>query len=410
MNDITIDMRKMISIESENQMRLSHWLFLLFWFIKPFYFWESGTMQIADFIFVLSFLMWIIDRRGLFSIDRPHLYFILFVLGTITVNSIQSVLNADNVFLISSLYYLYNTFMVLIISEFKNNKAFLKGLLKISYINIISQLVILAIDQGRFYYDTPRYMGTLNDPNQFAFFIFTSFLLIYVLTMHFQSQGIQLKMSLVFLVFILSFYLIARSSSTGMLLGISSFVAFTIVFYIFRKRTPLFTLYKILFFVVLFGIVIYFIIVGFDIDSINAQTDLVRRLLYKFNKVDASGFQALIEERGLDKLYNYPIYNILGAGDGLYGRFVESTMEIHSTFPGVLFYYGIVPFSLLIAWMWSMLQGTSYSIAPVYLAMLIESLTLANQRQPVFWMIIVLCGLTSSQNVDIGRTGVRVSL
>lgn len=401
---------KVISIKNDGQMRLHHWLFLLFWLLKPFYLWESGTMQISDFIFVLSFVMWLFDRRGLISIKKPHIYFVLFVLGTFIINTIHSIINANIVFLISSIYYLYNTFMIISISEYKDNDIFLKGLLRVSYTNIFIQLAIMILNQGRFFYGSPRYMGTFNDPNQFAFSMFTSFLLIYVITLYNQSQGKKIKKSLVLIMLILVFYMITRSSSTGMLLGISSFIFFLIVYTIFSKKTPVFTILKILLIITLIGILFYAVSGGLSLDNISSQTDIVRRLQYKANNVDTNGLQALIEERGIDKLLNYPVFNILGSGDGLYGRFVESAFEIHSTLPGALFYYGIIPFMLLIAWMWSMLKGTNIAIIPVYLAILVESLTLANQRQPVFWMIIVLCGLTYSQNKDIKLVGIRITL
>lgn len=401
---------KVISIRNDGQMRLYHWLFLLFWLLKPFYLWESGTMQISDFVFVLSFVMWLFDRRGLISIKKPHIYFVLFVLGTFIINTIHSIINADIVFLISSIYYLYNTFMIISISEYKDNDNFLMGLLRVSYTNIFIQLVILILNQGRFFYGSPRYMGTFNDPNQFAFSMFTSFLLIYVITLYNQSQGKKNKKSLVLVMLILVFYMIARSSSTGMLLGISSFIFFLIVYTIFSKKTPVFTILKILLIIALIGILFYAVSGGLSLDNISSQTDIVRRLQYKANNVDTNGLQALIEERGIDKLYNYPVYNIIGAGDGLYGRFIDSAFEVHSTLPGALFYYGIIPFILLITWMLSMLKGTNIAITPVYLALLVESLTLANQRQPVFWMLLVLCGLTFSQDYAVRRIAIRVSL
>lgn len=410
MNDSINNSKNEILINDNSQMRLHHWLFLLFWLLKPFYIWESGTMQVSDFVFVLSFFAWVIDKRGLISIEKPHVYFVFFVLGTFFINAVHSVLNLNEVFMISSIYYLYNTFMIISVSEYKDNDTFLQGLLRVSFLNIIIQLVVLVLDQGRYFYGSPRYMGTFNDPNQFAFSMFTSFLLIYVITLYFQSISKKSKKLLVFIMYILVFYLIVRSSSTGMLLGISSFTFFLFIYYIFNKKTPVYTLFKVLFIVTFVGIISYVLFAGFDLDKISAQTDLVNRLLGKFDKVDANGLRALIEERGIDKLYNYPVYNILGAGDGLYGRFVDSAFEVHSTLPGAIFYYGIIPFILLIAWMWNMLKGTNIAITPVYLALLVESLTLANQRQPVFWMLLVLCGLNFSQDYAVRRTAIRVSL
>lgn len=400
-----------VPINDNNSMRLQHWLFLLFWMLKPFYLWESGTMQISDFIFVLSFVTLIIDKRGLIEVEKEHLYFILFVLCTFIINSLYSALYANGVFLLASAYYLYNMLMIISVSQYKYNNAFLLALFRASVINIIMQLLIFVFGLGRYFYGSPRYMGTFNDPNQFAFSMFTSFLLIYVLTVYFRSQDKSKSNAFVFFMFIPTFFLMVKSSSTGMLLGITSFVVFIIIYIVFSRRTQVFIFLKVLVAIMTFAVVSYVIFIGIDTKSIQSETDLVTRLIHKFNKVDAGGIISLIEERGVDKFYKYPEFNFFGSGDGIFSRFGDSYYEMHSTLPGVLFYYGIIPFLLLITWLRSILKGSSPAVSPVYLSLLVESMTLANQRQPILWMIIVLCGLTMPvKKTVIHSNGIRISI
>lgn len=407
MSQLLTFQHKEISVLQEDRMRLQHWLFLLFWMLKPFYFGRSGTMQISDYIFVLSFLVLIIDRRGLFELQRIHMLFFLYVLGTVIVNAAYTIMFKNQAFLLASSYYVYNSLMIISIADHQNNESFLKALLRATKMNILIQLIIFITNQGRFFYNSPRYMGTFNDPNQFAFSMFTSFLLIYTLTYHFRSKGENRSKAVLFPFYAITFYFIVQSSSNGMLLGIVAFTVFVTVYFIFSKKTRAFRLLQALFLALMALLVVYFVQVGVDVHQWNAQSFLIQRLLYKLNKVDARGIVALLEERGLDKLYNYPIYNILGAGDGLYNRFIDSVfqVEVHSTLPGALFYYGIVPFTLLIVWLVSMMRGTASVLIPVFLSMLVESFTLANQRQPIFWMIIVLCGLTAQSGMPSSEQG-----
>lgn len=57
---------------------------------------------------------------------------------------------------------------------------------------------------------------------------------------------------------------------------------------------------------------------------------------------------SIIADRQLDKLLLYPEKMLYGAGQGAFERFTRAsgTNEVHSTLPGILFYYGAVPFSI----------------------------------------------------------------
>lgn len=383
----------------KQRLNASHYLFLLFWLLKPFYFWESGSMQVSDFVFIASFLAWVIINRGNILIEGENLYFVLFIALTFVVNTVYMIIRKDVSFLLSTLYYIYNFMIILIFSDFKQNKAFLKALLWTSVFNLFVQLLLFMTRIGQFFWGEYRFMGSFNDPNQFSFSVFTSFLIIYMLSQYFRNQESRSLFIVVLGAFLLAFYFVVQGSSTGMLLGFAVFVLAMVLVVINIEKTPGFMFLKFMGILLLVGVVILVAVMGVSSPDIEASPEsnsfLFYRLTKKLDILGNDGFLALLKDRGIDKLVNYPQYLIFGVGEGNFmQRFPESPYEVHSTFPGILFSYGIIPMIVLCVWIWHQLKDVRLMLAPVYIALLAESLTLANQRQPAFWIIIMLGSLS----------------
>lgn len=387
------------SSQESDRLNISHWLFLLFWLLKPFYLWESGSMQVSDFIFLMSFGAWLVINRGNIFIEKNNLYFILFITITLVINTTYFLTLKDLSYLVSTLYYVYNFLVILIFSDFKHNKAFLKALLGASIFNLFVQLLIYILGLGEYMWGEYRFMGSFNDPNQFSFSVFTSFLIIYMLSQYFRSQGSRSLFIVVLGAFLLAFYFVVQGSSTGMLLGFVMFVLAMVVAIINLNKTPGFIFLKFMGILILIGLFIFVAVMGVSSPDIDASPEsnsfLFYRLTQKLDILGNDGFQALLKDRGIDKLVNYPQYLIYGVGEGSFmQRFPESPYEVHSTFPGILFSYGIIPLIVLCIWIWHQMKDVRLMLAPVYIALLVESLTLANQRQPAFWIIIMLGSLS----------------
>lgn len=104
----------------------------------------------------------------------------------------------------------------------------------------------------------------------------------------------------------------------------------------------------------------------------------------------------------------YPEKILYGAGEGFWDRFelAYATNEIHSTVLGILFYYGVGPFVLLAIWVILNLRQCSFRSRTLlfYLPLLFECFFLANQRQPLLWMLIVLASVSpSSKERNVGQ-------
>ena len=142
----------------------------------------------------------------------------------------------------------------------------------------------------------------------------------------------------------------------------------------------------------------YYSLIEFNIFDTISNSFLIERVSQKIDRIDGDSDVSIIEERGIDKILNEPHKILYGAGEGMYSRFKgKFENEIHSTFPSILFYYGIIPFFIFVAWIYQKLKNLPFHILCVYIALFIESFFLLNQRQALFFAIIVLGSFCSKK-------------
>lgn len=110
---------------------------------------------------------------------------------------------------------------------------FLRQLNYIVKLNIITQLLVYLSGHGRLfheYWGALRYMGTFNDPNQLAFFLFLMILFAYL-----YSCTAKDKTFPVF--YLLTVPVLLATKSTGILLGFLSFTSLAILYVLYRTVT-----------------------------------------------------------------------------------------------------------------------------------------------------------------------------
>ena len=401
--------------EQKEKLRLSHYLFLLFWLMKPLYLSRaSGSMQLSDMIFFGSFVVWLYESGWKINISKNNRYLLAFIICVFVINSICVLIFKNTEFLTTNLYYLYNFFIVLEFGALMFNKRFLKMLLNVTFFNVALQLLIFLSGGGRSMNDV-RYMGTFNDPNQFSFFTLSAFMIIYMLLYYFHGSKVHKGLFQTGIVFTVVNFLMFKSGSTGMLLGILSFFLVMVFGFAKTRRSPLMTVVKAAAIALLIGLIAYVIGSGV-LGGIDRRFDpdkdfLLYRLNEKINMTIVGGLMYFLEERCMDRVLFYPIYLIFGAGEGFYQRFDPIYHhEIHSTLLAIWFSYGLIPFTLLLKWLRETLRNINTMLWPVYLGLLLESSILANQRQPALWMILVLAGLQYQKGQDEKPLSVTVQL
>lgn len=372
-------------------MKLSKFLYLIFVLIKPFYVFKSGGIQPADFFLIFSFISYVYSRDYKITIHKYDKLFLLFLGCVIFINGLYIAIYQNFSFFLPILYYTSNLFVIILFREFIKDKEFINKIIKILKLNIIIQIFIYILRLGRWYRHI-RYMGTFNDPNQMAFFLFMTLLIMYIIS---KINTIEIN----FFYNVVIIFLIFETASTGISLALLTFI-FLNIFFGFQKNIK--WSYQKLIKVCLGTIFILVLISIIDVDfqTILNESDLWLRIEEKLLKssnqfnTNASSYSELsiIQERGIDKLVLYPQKILYGAGEGLFNRFSKAGHmgEIHSTLPSILFYYGMIPFTILLKWFKKNIGVLNRTIIIVFIPLLIESFTLLNQRQPFFWMLFIL--------------------
>lgn len=376
--------------------------FYIFVFLKQFYFFKSGGIQPGDIFFLLSFILILFRRdkvKGLRirKIDNSIIMFTGFV---ICINLFYAVIYGKVEFLSSTFHYIFILLLVILFRELIEDDRFNTGLLKVLKVNLISQLLIFITNTGRSYMGI-RYMGSFNDPNQLAFFIYSTLMLIVLI-----SKVINKKVESIY--HLIAIFLIFKSSSTGMFLALTIFYSFNVIYLTIKRGVNIRIKRKsVIIYILLINIACIFIANNYKkIDSNFVNIPIIQRVKEKIKKIGNEGDgesydrQSIIQERSIDKLLLYPEQMIWGAGQGYYARFDKAAYkgEIHSTLPSIAFCYGIIPTILIIIWIMKNIKGVSIEIYIIIMSLVIESFVLLNQRQPFFWMIFILSYLYKKKN------------
>jgi hypothetical protein len=395
-------------------MKYAKYSLLIYLLLKPFYLFSSGGLQIGDVFLILAFVIMLISlkfnpdtRKKLLHIVNDNKHFVIFTFLALMINVLYFIGQTQFQFLLSTLYFIFILMAIVLFSFFFKDRSFLAKVSKVFKFNLAIQLGIFLLGIGKFY-DPTRYMGTFNDPNQFGYYILISFFFIYAIRVLLNTKDRIVPY------FLITLFLIVLSASTGMLLGLGVFLTLSLM----RKikniaQLPYQSVRKVVYSIVTVCVIVAFILlplIGMTSNNNNPVRDainnqiIVERLTQKVSQSGGSQDSGLSfwEDRGYDKIIEYPVYTLFGAGQGAYDRFklAATDLEIHATFPSILFYYGIVPFSILMWWVYSRVKDSHPELLIMYVALLAESLTLSNQRQTLFWMIIVLGSLYSKKAFD----------
>ncbi|WP_171942610.1 hypothetical protein [Streptococcus suis] len=380
---------------SSKSLRGSEIIFLCFLLGKPFYFLNSGGIQPSDILLIFSFIAFLYENNWRIPYDKKEKNYSIFLCCIILINlfywGLYFISGNGWSFLLSTVYYLYNTIVILMCRQFFKGKRFIESLLFIVKGGIYLQFAFYGIDffVPLSFVDASelRYIGTFNDPNQLGFFLLTSIFIIIIL-----NRLLGRKENL--FVHCLTLVLLFATSSTGIFLGFAFLYFFMFAISENKEKIIKQIVILVLAFFILFCL--HFAGVFQFFDKIQ-DSFLYERVLQKFGR----GFTinqnqtelSLIQERGIDRIILYPEYLLFGAGEGYPQRFALSgisNLEIHSTLFGLLFYYGFLPFIIFVRWIWINIRKSGNLIFYIFVPLMFESLTLANHRQPYFWMLFLL--------------------
>ncbi|MDR1385793.1 MAG: hypothetical protein LBJ67_18370 [Planctomycetaceae bacterium] len=337
--------------------------------LKQFYLWDSGLPQLADIFWPLFFMFHILNKKFYFRQLDSTYWLTAFIIYAFVVDVAYYFFFKDTSFIMSILYWIYNyTIFIFVIDMcLRYGKNFLRLTFYGFCLVILLQFFINLIvpNSGEF-----RNTGSFVNPNQLGYFaiLCTSIILFTGDTFKPNKNDLFLILG----VLICCLYLINLSGSRA------SILAVFMLFFVYAIQSK----QKIIIF--LFGIcLILMIIYGFINDNINKRLyGEFAKETYKLSE-EASG-------RGYDRLYNYPEFLLLGAGQGASDRFTKGDitgLEIHSAPATIVFSYGVIGslFILIFILKVGLLQIKNLIwICPV----MFYNITHNGIRQPFLWVFL----------------------
>lgn len=339
--------------------------------ISQFYFFKSGIPQPAHYVIALSFISFLVSSRHITFPNNgiwPLKFLLAFVIYQACVNVAYFAISQDTGFVMQMLYILYGFIVFLFIFNLYISET---GVLrKITFFSLFGLSVLfflpfVGLGEYRFF---PRYNAFFNDPNQMAFW---ALCVSAMCICYFCSAQ---KILLAAIVFVITSYIVLLSASRSGLLGLLIlFIGFFVSYIRLFKRTILPMVFG---FCLAFYVIYNF--VSFDSDAISFLTS-------RIDIVDADE-QAKI--RGYTRIIEYPEYIVFGAGHGMDTRFDGENTEIHSTWAGVLFYYGLFGFIFFVGSLLSILQPLCLHEKFLFISPLFYSLSTFGLRTPIFWVFL----------------------
>lgn len=362
-------------------------------FLKQFYLSSSGSVQLGDIFLLLGFVLFICyNGHAIYTIDVP---IIAFLCGVFFINLIYFINYSETSFLMKTLFMAYNIVIACILyRKIILSEYFLKWMCITLKAVLVCQLIMYFAGIGKWLFSNTRYVGTFNDPNQFAFYVISSLLGIYII-----SNIVGKKANIIWV--ILALFEIILSASSGVLIGLFVF-GIGYLFYIgegsTRKKTIIITIYIL---ICAFLLINFKTILEIIMQSNNFAIRRIVARVFSENSSSGSFLSSFMADRGLTKAFENPKYFIFGSGDGLWTRFsTTSSSELHSTIISIAFCYGVIPFALFVIWMKRNLWNLRFVYLFAYIALMLECFTLLNHRQPIFWFLIILANHPNCKKIQ----------
>lgn len=348
--------------------------------LSGIYLWDSGIPQLGHLFLLLGLIVYLISG-GALKVTGPNRYLILFAVYSTIINMFYYLISNDWRFLISAAQILFNVMIYMFVLLMLNNYYTAQSRIVIAIWGcLLVQLFVYSTGQGNYTY-FPRYSGTFNDPNQMAYWLLCSFAILVLLG--WKNKTTPLISMVALFIFL---FLLALTMSRSAFLGGCILLATVFARYIFRmSRTYLY--FSVIFMALFLPIVIYS---SDQLENINfTDIELLNRIL-ETDVVDQA------DERGYTRIVNFPEYLLLGSGQGGHERFNQNkipefiSLEMHTTWGGLLHYYGIVGFSIILTFLVKLFKGADKYLLFIVTSTFVYGFSTYSFRTPIFWILLAV--------------------
>lgn len=348
--------------------------------LSGIYLWDSGIPQLGHLFLLLGLTVYLISG-GELKVTGANRYLILFAVYSAIINVFYYLISNDWRFIISTAQILFNVMIYMFVLLMLDNYYSAQSRIVIAIWGcLLVQLCVYSTGQGNYTY-FPRYSGTFNDPNQMAYWLLCSFAILVLLGWKNKTTPLISMIALFIYLFLL-----ALTMSRSAFLGGCILLATVFARYIFRlSRTYLY--FSLIFMALFLPIVIYSLN---QLENINfTDIELLKRV-FETDVVDQA------DERGYTRIVNFPEYLLLGSGQGGHERFNQNkipefiSLEMHTTWGGLLHYYGIIGFSIILTFLVKLFNGADKYLLFIIISTFVYGFSTYSFRTPIFWILLAV--------------------
>ena len=342
-------------------------LFLLYLILAPFYVFPSGLPQFSDYLMTILIFLVLFDKKGTITKQYTPIFLLLllFVYYITMVNVIWVGITEDVEFLKTSIFYIYNCLVFIIV--LKMYAIYKEKLLAIILYGIVIsasiELFVLLFKYQMVY----RSVGSFNNPNQLGYFAVISVSIFSVITKNLKYNFLfEIVIVLIFL------FIVILSLSKAALVA----VLFNVLFVFLKDIRYAFLLF------IIFTIVFL---------STDLNHPIAKRLDTRISTFGIQQDDNLVG-RAYDRIWKNPEYLIFGAGEGLMKRFTKNgiNMEIHSSLGSILFSYGIVGLSLFLFFIFLIYKHSTIKYFVFLFPSFLYGMTHHGLRFTIFWILLAI--------------------
>ena len=345
--------------------------------LMPFYVFESGLPQPADLLGLILLIILLRRWNGKLrpSLARPLKSLIVFMLYVIGVNIAWSFvlltfsLDAKQGFLVAPSFYIFNalTFLAFLLMFQRYGELLLWLTARLVLVSTFIQVALAFV--------VPRVVGRsivmFNNPNQLGYYALLSAGILLLAQPRLRLSTIQVTVGLA-----AASYLALLSASKAALASIAGLGTLLLVS---KFRTVI--LMSLVFAVLIF--------------TDNPFSKAMERAALRIENDKSLQF---VDERGYDRILNHPEYCILGAGEGGYHRFRETSLigshELHSSMGTLFFCYGIVGTILFGVFLWRTTSGSGLRAWVIVAGVFAYGMTHQGLRFRLVWVLLgMVCAL-----------------
>jgi hypothetical protein len=308
-----------------------------------------------------------------------------FLVYVVLINALFFWIHSSMEFLISAVYWIFGVLLLLTLRQIFLTDSRLALSIPIALILVTSISLFLSVLGNSDFFWGKRLIGTFNDPNQMSYWLLCSLVGTALASNLTKWINPNTVLPLFMPIFFLAFLAGSRSASLGLTVAFGALVGW--LFSTARNRPNRLigsekqagvAVLALVTALVLFMLVLY----GVN-DAVEVAVD---DLLNRVRKIDIYWH---LDIRGYTRLTEFPQFLLFGAGQGLDGRFHEGLYEIHSSFMGVLFYYGIFGFLLFFGFVYSLVKDrlSGWQLL-IFSAPFVYGLFTFGLRTPIFWIML----------------------